>query len=295
MLEKMNGKKKENLTQGAYIVIGCLTYAVGLNMLITPLDLYNGGFMGIAQLIRTFLVSVLHFQMPPGMDIAGGIYYILNIPLFIMGYRVMGKGFFLKSLFGTTVISIFLVMVPVPAAPIIEDYLTACIIGWMIAGAGSGMILRGRGTAGGPDIIGVCCAKKYRNISVGQVNILLNLVVYGICLFMFDIEIVVYSLIYATVFALTVDKVHIQNINTSVMIFTKKLGISKAIMEQTGRGVTTWDGEGAYTQMRSYILFVMVSKYEVNQIKHIVHSIDPNAFMILTEGSAVVGNFEKRL
>lgn len=121
----MNGKKKENLTQGAYIVIGCLTYAVGLNMLITPLDLYNGGFMGIAQLIRTFLVSVLHFQMPPGMDIAGGIYYILNIPLFIMGYRVMGKGFFLKSLFGTTVISIFLVMVPVPAAPIIEDYLTA--------------------------------------------------------------------------------------------------------------------------------------------------------------------------
>lgn len=295
MLEKMNGKKKENLTQGAYIVIGCLTYAVGLNMLITPLDLYNGGFMGIAQLIRTFLVSVLHFQMPPGMDIAGGIYYILNIPLFIMGYRVMGKGFFLKSLFGTTVISIFLVMVPVPAAPIIEDYLTACIIGGMIAGAGSGMILRGRGTAGGPDIIGVCCAKKYRNISVGQVNILLNLVVYGICLFMFDIEIVVYSLIYATVFALTVDKVHIQNINTSVMIFTKKLGISKAIMEQTGRGVTTWDGEGAYTQMRSYILFVMVSKYEVAQLKKIVRKLDPDAFMIFTEGCSVDGNFEKRL
>ena len=92
MLEKMNVKKKESLVQNGYIVLGCLTYAVGLNMLITPLDLYNGGFMGIAQLIRTFMVGVLQFRLPPGMDIAGAIYYILNIPLFIMGLRVMGKG-----------------------------------------------------------------------------------------------------------------------------------------------------------------------------------------------------------
>ncbi len=295
MLGKMDIRKRETVTQASLIVIGSLAYSIGLNMLITPLALYNGGFMGIAQLIRTFLVSVLHIKMPPGMDIAGAIYYILNVPLFYMGYRIMGKGFFVKSLFGTTVISIFLVLVPVPATPIIEDYLTACIIGGIIAGFGSGVILRGRGTAGGPDIIGVCCLKKRLNISVGQVNIFLNLVVYGICLFMFDIEIVIYSLIYATVFALTVDKIHIQNINMSVMIFTKKLGISQAIMEQTGRGVTTWDGEGAYTRMRSYILFVMISKYEVGQIKQIVHGIDPNAFMILTEGSAVIGNFEKRL
>ncbi len=295
MLKGINGKKKEEMIQTAFIVAGCLIYAIGLNMLITPLALYNGGFMGIAQLIRTFLVSVLHIKMPPGMDIAGAIYYIMNIPLFYMGWRIMGKEFFLRSLFGTTVISIFLLLVPVPGTPIIEDYLTACIIGGIIAGFGSGLILRGRGSAGGPDIIGVCCLKKRINLSVGQVNILLNMVVYGICLFMFNIEIVVYSLIYATVFSLTVDKVHIQNINTSVMIFTKKLGISKAIMEQTGRGVPTWDGEGAYTHMRAYILFVMISKYEVNQIKQIVHSIDPNAFMILTEGSTVIGNFEKRL
>ena len=69
----------------------------------------------------------------------------------------------------------------------------------------------------------------------------------------------------------------------------------EAIMEQMGRGVTNWDGEGAYTNKTSYILFVMISKYEVNQIKKIVHSIDPNAFMILTDGCSVDGNFEKRL
>lgn len=288
-------KRKEGLAQLLYSVGGNLIYCLGFNLLIVPMGFYSGGFMGVSQLAGLFLTQGLHLPIPPEANITGIIYFAINVPLLYLGYRMLGKEFAVKTLIMTGMMSAFLVVIPIPKVPYVEDYLTACIIGGMIAGAGSGMILRGRGTAGGPDIIGVCCAKKYRNISVGQVNILLNLVVYGICLFMFDIEIVVYSLIYATVFALTVDKVHIQNINTSVMIFTKKLGISKAIMEQTGRGVTTWDGEGAYTQMRSYILFVMVSKYEVNQIKHIVHSIDPNAFMILTEGSAVVGNFEKRL
>ena len=78
------------------------------------------------------------------------------------------------------------------------------------------------------------------------------------------------------------------------LIFTKKLGISKAIMEQTGRGVTTWDGEGAYTQMRSYILFVMVSKYEVNQIKHIVHSIQYRPECIHDFDGGFYGNREFR-
>ena len=81
----------------------------------------------------------------------------------------------------------------------------------------------------------------------------------------------------------------------SVMIFTKQLGISEAIMKEMGRGVTNWEGAGAYTNETSYILYVVISKYEVNQIKRIVQKIDPKAFMIFTEGTAVTGNFEKRL
>ena len=73
MLKGINDKKKEEIIQTASIVAGCLIYAIGLNMLITPLALYNGGFMGIAQLIRTFMVSVLHIRIPQGMDIAGAI------------------------------------------------------------------------------------------------------------------------------------------------------------------------------------------------------------------------------
>ena len=278
--------KKELLIQAVYAVMGSLLFALGVNLIIVPLGLYNGGFMGIAQLLRTFFVEVCRIPVPSGIDMSGVIYFIINIPLFYMGLRVLGKEFAVKTLITVTIQSIFLVVVPIPAAPIIDG---------LIAGTGTGLVLRGRSSGGGQDIIGLCCAKKYPNFSVGRINIMMNVLVYVICLFMFNIEIVIYSLIYTTVLAMALDRVHIQNINTSVMIFTKKLGISKAIIEQTGRGVTNWDGEGAYTNKTSYILFVMISKYEVGQIKRIVHSIDPDAFMIFTEGCAVEGNFEKRL
>ncbi len=295
-MDKAGGRmKKELLVPLVYSVGGSLLFALGVNLIIIPLGLYNGGFMGIAQLLRTFLVSFLHLPVPAGVDLSGMIYFIINLPLFYFGLKVLGKEFAVKTLLTVGIQSLLLVAVPIPSAPVIEDYLTACIIGGIIAGTGTGLVLRGRSSGGGQDIIGLCCSKKYPNVSVGRINILMNIFVYAICLFLFNVEIVVYSLIYTTVLSLAIDRVHIQNINTSVMIFTKKLGISKAIMEQTGRGVTNWDGEGAYTNKTSYILFVMISKYEVSQIKRIVHSIDPNAFMIFTEGCSVDGNFEKRL
>lgn len=296
MREKMtDAKKREAVIQVVYAVGGSFLFAFGVNVLITPLGLYNGGFMGIAQLLRTFIVQVIHVPVPAGVDLSGIIYFIMNIPLFYMGYRVLGKGFAVKTLVTVGIQSVFLTIVPIPAAPLVDDYLTSCIIGGIVAGTGTGLILRGRSSGGGQDIIGLCCTKKYPGFSVGRVNIMMNVLVYAICLFMFNIEIVIYSLIYTTILSIAIDRVHVQNINMSVMIFTKKTGISRAIMEQLGRGVTNWDGEGAYTNKTSYILFVMISKYEMGQIKQIVHSIDPHAFMIFTEGCAVDGNFEKRL
>ena len=287
--------KRRRVIQVLWALGGSFLFAVGVNLIITPLKLYNGGFMGTAQLIRTFFVDFLHISFLGNFDLAGIIYFIINVPLLGLAWKDMGRRFCIKTLVTVVIQTAFLTLIPIPKIPVIEDYLTACIIGGIIAGTGTGMVLRGGSSGGGQDIIGIVCSKKYPGFSVGKISILMNIVVYGICAMLFDIEIVVYSLIYATVLAIACDRVHIQNINTSVMIFTKKRGISKAIMEETRRGVTNWDGEGAYTNETSYILFVMISKYEVNQIKRIVHSIDPNAFMIFSEGSSVVGNFEKRL
>lgn len=288
-------KKREKITEWMYALGGTFIYAIGFNMLIVPMGLYSGGFMGICQLLNLAVTEGIGITVPASFNLVSVLYFIINLPLFYMGYKIMGKAFVIKSLIGVGIVSVALAIVPIASVPVIEDFLTAGIIGGIVCGAGTGLMLRGRVAGGGNDILGMCMAKRYPNFSVGKLSIMLNVFVYGVCFFLFDIEMVVYSLIYATVVSVTVDKVHIQNINTSVMIFTKKMGISKAIMEQMGRGVTNWDGEGAYTNKTSYILFVMISKYEVNQIKKIVHSIDPHAFMIFTDGCSVEGNFEKRL
>lgn len=287
--------KKQRYVELLNVLGGCTLYSLGVNIIIVPLGLYNGGFMGVAQLLRTFVTDFLHVPVPSTLDLAGIIYFAINIPLIYMGYRIMGRQFAVKGLVTLVFLTVVMTLVPIPAKPVIEDYLTACIVGGLVVGTGTGMVLRGRSSAGGQDILGVCFAKRFPNISVGTINIIMNFFVYAVCLFLFDIQIVVYSLIYTTVLAMALDRVHIQNINTSVMIFTKKTGIAEAIMAQTGRGVTDWSGEGAYTKQASYILFVMISKYEMEQIKQIVLEIDPHAFMVFSEGCSVIGNFEKRL
>ena len=290
-----NAKQREKITEWTYAIGGSVIYAIGFNMLIVPMGLYSGGFMGLCQLLNLAVTKGLGIAIPASFNLVSILYFVINLPLFYMGYKVMGKSFVIKSLIGVGIVSASLALIPIATVPVIEDYLTVGIIGGIVCGAGTGLMLRGRVAGGGNDILGMSLTKLYPKFSVGKLGILLNIFVYGVCFFLFDIEMVVYSLIFATVVSVTTDKVHIQNINTSVMIFTKKMGISKAIMEQMGRGVTNWDGEGAYTNKTSYILFVMISKYEVNQIKKIVHSIDPHAFMIFTDGCSVEGNFEKRL
>ena len=287
-------EQRHAITSLGTAVFGAVMFAFGLNVMIIPLSLYNGGFMGIAQLIRTLLIAITGISFGQ-TDISGIIYFLLNLPLIYLAWSKMGKGFFVRSMIVIVVQTAALTLIPIPSTPLIEDYLTACIIGGIIAGAGSGLILRGESSGGGQDILGIYMTQRFPGFSVGKVGLLINFFVYSICFFMFNIEIVIYSLIYGVVYATACDHIHIQNINVSVMIFTKKAGIAEAIMEQTRRGVTNWDGEGAYTHADSSILMVVVSKYEVNELKRIVKSIDPNAFMIFTEGCDIDGNFEKRL
>lgn len=283
------------IVQLLWATIGSIMFAVSVNCIIVPLSLYNGGFMGVSQLIDTFIVDFLNVDVLAGVDLIGSIYFLINIPLFYLGYRVMGAKFLAKTVLGVGIQSVLLTIIPISQSPIITDYLTACIVGGILAGSGVGIVLRNGCSGGGQDILGVVCAKKYPGFSVGQVNILMNILVYLICLWIFDIQIVIYSLIYTTILALAIDRVYTQTISTTAMIFTKKTGISKAIMEEMNRGVTRWDGEGAYTNEITYVLVTVISKYEVSQLKQVVREIDDQAFVVLTEGNSIIGNFEKRL
>lgn len=275
-------------------IFGAFLYAAGINLFVVPAGLYTGGLMGICQVIRTVLVELLHLNFQ-SFDIAGVIYYIINVPVFIIAFTRIGRKFFVKTVATVTAITLFMSMLPV--IMIVEDAMAACIVGGIISGAGVGIMLRMGASGGGMDVVGVLLTKWKRDFSVGKVNLLVNLVLYGSCLFLFDVEVVIYSIIYAAVYSLAMDKMHTQNINVEVNVITKAdtTALEKEVFEELGRGITKWTSMGAYTYEKSHILYIMLSKYEVNQLKGIIHKYDPNAFIVVNEGVTVDGNYLKKL
>ena len=262
-------------------IVASLMYAIGVNLFVVPAQLYSGGLMGICQVIRTLLVEYLHMNFH-SFDIAGIIYYIINVPIFIIAFTRMGRKFFAKTLVTVTAMTVFLSVVPI--VQVVDDTVAACVVGGIVSGAGIGIILRMASSGGGLDV-------------VGKVYLIVNLSLYIICLFLFDIEIVVYSVIFAAVHSLAIDKVHIQNINVEANIITKlnNVDLEKAIMEEIGRGLTKWTTLGAYTYEQSHMLYITLSKYEVSRLKAVVHKYDPNAFIVINEGVTIDGNFLKKL
>ena len=275
-------------------ILGSFLYAVGINLFMVPAGLYSGGVMGICQVVRTILMEFLHLELS-NMDIAGIIYYIINIPIFVIAFTRMGRKFFFKTLINVKAMSFFMSIIP--PVIIVEDTLAACIVGGIISGAGTGIVLRMGASGGGMDVVGVLLTKWKRDFSVGKVNLLVNLILYGACFFLFDIEVVVYSIIYAAVYSIAMDKMHTQNINVEVNVITKAdtTALEKEVFQELGRGITKWSALGAYTYDRSHVLYIMLSKYEVNQLKTIIHRYDPNAFIVVNEGVSVDGNYLKKL
>ncbi|MCI8697152.1 MAG: YitT family protein, partial [Lachnospiraceae bacterium] len=261
-------------------IVASLMYAIGVNLFVVPAQLYSGGLMGICQVIRTLLVEYLHMNFH-SFDIAGIIYYIINVPIFIIAFTRMGRKFFAKTLVTVTAMTVFLSVVPI--VQVVDDTVAACVVGGIVSGAGIGIILRMASSGGGLDVVGVLLTKWRRDFSVGKVYLIVNLSLYIICLFLFDIEIVVYSVIFASVHSLAIDKVHIQNINVEANIITKlnNVDLEKAIMEEIGRGLTKWTTLGAYTYEQSHMLYITLSKYEVSRLKAVVHKYDPNAFIVI--------------
>lgn len=275
-------------------LLGILLYAVGINMFVVPANLYTGGLLGGCQVLRTLLLEYLHLPIS-SFDIAGIIYYIINIPIMIVAMNKLGRKFLVKTLFAVTSMTLFLAVIPV--VPIVEDTMTACVVGGILSGAGVGVTLRMGASVGGIDVVGVLITRWKRDFSVGKMNLLVNLLLYGTCFFLFNVEIVVYSLIYAAVNSIAMDKIHIQNINVEVHIITKADTqiLEREVFEVLGRGITKWTSCGAYTNQESHVLYVILSKYELVHLKSILHKYDPAAFIVVNEGVSVDGNYLKKL
>ena len=270
---------------------GELITAAGINLFIVPLGLYSGGTLGVCQLIRTFLQSQLGLDLGT-YDIAGILYLLTNIPILIFAYRVLGRGLAMRTIVCTAAYSVFASLIPVPAAPIVDDYLTACL-----NGVGSGIVLTCGCSGGGLDAVGLCLGKLGSNVSVGRFSILFNAVLYTICLIVFNPEVAIYSVVYNFLTSIVLDRMHQQNVTVQALIFTREdeSVLADFIIKQLGRSVTYWTGVGAYTRDNVHVLCVCLSKYEIEELLHMVHSVDPHAFLTVQEGIRVFGNFPKKL
>ncbi len=277
-------------------VVGELICAIGVRVFIVPLELYSGGLMGVCQLFRTLMQTQLGVDFGAG-DVAGVLYFLLNIPILLFAYKTLGNKLVFKTLVCTVSYSLFYSIIPTPAVPVIDDYLTACLLGGILNGIGSGIALTCGGSGGGLDIVGLCLSKRGSRFTVGKFSLTFNAFLYAACLLLFRPEIAIYSVIYNYFSAMMLDRMHQQNVSVEALIFTRndQDTLAHFIMEKLGRGVTYWNGVGAYTGSGVHVLCVCLSKYEIEELLHTVHSIDPHAFVTMQEGVRVHGNFQRKV
>lgn len=270
-----------------------LIYAVGMNLFIVPSSIYAGGLYGLCQVIRTLLVESL--QLDINIDIASIIYYVVNVPIFIYAWIKISRRFLVRSVLTLTVMTVFLAIIPIRGL-LPDDRLASCVIGAILCGASTGVILRTGSSAGGFDIIGLLIVLHRQDASVGKVNLLVNASLYAMCIFLFSIDVVIYSIIFSAVYAFAVDRVHSQNIIVEAKIITKHdKSIEQDIMQRLQRGVTKWTCVGGFSGDEGHVLCVILSKYELTQLRYIIRQYDPNAFIVLNENVHVQGNFLKKL
>lgn len=279
------------------MLAGTLLYVLGINLFLVPCGLYTGGLMGVSQLLRTLVVDVLGISMG-SFDFAGIILYLFNIPIYLIAWKIIGKRFFFSSLICTTLMTVLLSLIPIPAAPLLaEDTLATCIVGGYLSGYGIGLVLQAGTSGGGSEMVGLMIIQKKGDFSVGKINLGINLVVYLCCLFFFNLQVVVYSVIAAVASSLAIDRTHTQNIDVEVRIISKQFNqqMKEEIMGSMHRGITVIPANGAYTGQPEEILYMLVSKYEVSQLYHIVSRYDPEAFFVTNEKASVHGNYLKKL
>lgn len=263
------------------MVLGTIITAFALNMFTIPAGLLSGGVSGFSQLLNHFI------------PINVGVYYfLLNIPLLILGYIYLGKKFSFYTILATSLVSFFLLIVPIKHIWT-DDPLLSAIFGGVLNAVGCGLVLRRGGSEGGFDILSRVIA-KYRNITVGKSNLIINTIIVILSGFIFNSEIALYTIIsfYSSMKTYNIILNHVDRI--SLLIITDKgKEVNEAITKELHRGTTMWNASGGYTQKDKTVLYCVIMKGEMHQLKQIVKSADPKSFVSIISTQNVIGRFHQ--
>ena len=273
------GSMRQVLWNLGLICLGSTLCAVAINGILVPREFLSGGFTGAAL--------VIHYLLPTLP--LGGIYLVLNMPLFALGWKFVGLRFFLYSIAGMIILSGTLEVIKVTLP--IQDKLLSALLAGIVTGAGAGIILRSRGSAGGTDILSVILLKRF-SIRLGSTILAFNSTILATAAFLFSLERALYTLIYLFVSSYVINLVvtGLSQRKAVHIISPQWEEISREIMEKIGRGVTVTRGQGGYTGREMQILYTVVNFRELSRLKQMIRHVDPDALVVVTDTLEVMGH-----
>jgi uncharacterized membrane-anchored protein YitT (DUF2179 family) len=288
----MNHFKKQWPTIRDYILIlvGALVQAVGLRLFMVPADLASGGISGIAQLINFLTKTPTSEGWPIGLMV-----FIGNLPLFVLGWRLLGgRRFVMRTILAVAAYSLFtdlLLLLPFfPKNGITDDLVLNSLYGAVASGIGYGLVYRAQGTSGGSDIL-ARILNRWRGIPMTQSYLMTDTIVILAAGFVFGWKQALYAIIVLYVSGLVVDSTleGAGTVRTALIVTGQAEGVAGRILSEMERGVTILNGTGAYTGKERPVLYCVVTRSEVQQLKTIVHDADPKAFMVIGQAHEALG------
>lgn len=261
------------------VALGSILVALALAWFLVPHRIAAGGVSGLAT------VAYYLFQLPVGLTMIA-----LNIPLFTLSIYRLGMRFGVRSFWGTIVVSLGTdFLMPRVSAPT-QEPLLAAIYGGLLSGVGLGIVFRSGGTTGGTDLAAQLLRRHWR-ASVGQLLLVVDGMVITLAGIVFSVELALYGLISLFISSRMIDTVQegVGYAKVAFIISSHPVEIANAILYHLHRGATALEGEGLYRVEKKRVIFCVVNRAEISRLKILVHQIDPQAFMIVTNVHEALG------
>lgn len=271
----------------AIVIAGALLNAIALNFFLIGANVYASGFTGMAQLIATIFREYL------GIDFlsTGIILFLLNVPVAILGWYKVGKGFTIYSVLSVLFTTLFLEIIPIFILS--EDIMLNAVFGGVIGGVGVGITLKWGASTGGSDIIAMILS-RLKDKPIGGYLMAINGMIIIVAGILNEPENALYTLIGLYVTTRVIDGIHTRHEKVTAMIVTKKADeLQEAIHKTMVRGITILPVIGAYTKENKYMLYLVITRYELYDLEQIIQEVDENAFTNVIQTAGVYGFFRK--
>ncbi len=262
-------------------VLGTLITAASISLLLTPNKIVCGGLSGVSTILYHTL------NLPPGITFG-----ILNVVLLLLGLKVLGMAFTLKTLFGAGILSVFVQLFSY-LPPLTENVFLAAIFGGVLYGFGIGVAFVAGASTGGTDILGRLVQHVFAQMPIGKLLLVIDGIVIVVSLVVFkEIDLTLFGIVALFVSTYAVDLLMAKlNVSTMAFIISEKgEELAKLLVGSSPRGVTMIDVVGAYTETNKKMLFCALKERETVAFKKKIEEIDPNAFTVFSESQKIVGN-----